>query len=100
MSEIDRIYINDLEQNEVKNSYYPNKIYKNVTLIWAKTVYSISCLFSGCSGNIKIDFSNFDTSKVTNMEKIFDDCSSLKSLNLSHFDTSRVKNMKYMFNLC
>ena len=31
---------------------------------------------------------------------MFRDCSQLKSLNLSNFDTSKVKNMNYMFCNC
>ena len=48
----------------------------------------------------KLDLSNFNTSKVTNMRNMFSDCSSLISLNLSGFDTSQVTDMSNMFINC
>ena len=47
---------------------------------------------------LDIDLSNFDTSKVTNMDGMFYSMSNLTTLNLSNFDTSKVTNMHYMFN--
>ena len=49
----------------------------------------------------KIDFSNFDTSDVTNMVGMFKGCSNLTSLILGEdFDTSKVTNMAGMFSMC
>ena len=48
----------------------------------------------------KIDFTNVDTSKVTDMSYMFYYCRSLTSLDLSNFDTSNVENMNFMFNKC
>ena len=51
--------------------------------------------------NLKsIDFANFNTSGVTNMESMFDFCQSLTSLNVSGFDTSKVTNVHRMFEFC
>ena len=47
-----------------------------------------------------LDLSSFNTSKVTNMERMFSDCSSLTSLDLSGFNTSKVTNMGYMLSNC
>ena len=44
-----------------------------------------------------IDLSNFDTSRVTDMNYMFWNMHSLTSLNLSNFDTSKVTNMSSMF---
>ena len=47
-----------------------------------------------CSGDtLKVEFKNFDTSSVTNMESMFADCYSIKSLNISKFNTTAIKNM-------
>lgn len=46
------------------------------------------------------DFSNIDTSKVANMERMFYYCSLLSSLNLSNVNTSNVTNMASMFQGC
>ena len=47
-----------------------------------------------------INLNNFNTSQVTNMERMFEDCYKLISLDLTNFDTSEVKNMNYMFSFC
>lgn len=46
-----------------------------------------------------LDLSHFDTSNVTNMQRMFYG-SHVKSLNISGFDTSRVTNMSEMFYEC
>ena len=54
-----------------------------------------------CSGDtLKVEFKNFDTSSVTNMEYMFADCYSIKSLDLSNFNTSSVTDMGEMFSDC
>ena len=59
-----------------------------------------SSLFAGLTSVTGIDFTAFDTSKVTNMSYIFANCSSLINLDLSKFNTSNVTNMSHMFNVC
>ena len=70
-----------------------------VELIFNDKINNCDKMFSGCN-NIEINFSNFDTSKVENMEYMFYDCSSLISLNLSNFDTSQVTSMQHIFHDC
>ena len=57
-------------------------------------------MFYNCSSLKELDLSNFNTSKVTNMDSMFFNCSSLNELNLSNFNTSKVTNMSYMFYNC
>lgn len=57
-------------------------------------------MFYTCSNLTSIDFGNFNTSNVTNMQSMFDKCTSLTNLNLSSFNTAKVTNMSYMFNNC
>ena len=45
-----------------------------------KTVKDLSFMFSGCTTLEKIEYSNWDTNNVTNMEALFNNCSSLTSL--------------------
>ena len=59
-----------------------------------------SSLFSGFSNLTEIDFSNFNTSNVTNMDTIFYNSKKLERLDLSNFNTSKVNNMANMFNNC
>ena len=49
---------------------------------------------------ISIDFSNFDSSALINMDSVFYGCSALKNLNLSTFQTSSVTSMNYLFYNC
>ena len=53
-------------------------------------------MFSNTRKLITLDLSNFNTSKVTNMDSMFF-ASGLTSLNLSSFNTSKVTDMSYMF---
>ena len=57
-------------------------------------------MFSYCSSLTSLDFSNFNTSNVTDMRSMFYYCSSLTSLDLSNFNTSNVTDMNRMFQYC
>ena len=64
-------------------------------------VTDMSGMFAWCSNNLtSINLSNFDTSKVIEMNNMFDGCSNLITLDLSNFDTSNVKEMYSMFYYC
>ena len=115
-------------QEENKWKYKFNKDGKyTFEIVFKDIITDLNEFFSQCSNLISLDFSNFDTSKVTNMSSMFNECNSLKeiqgldkfitnnvtdmskmfnacykleSLDLSNFDTSNVKNMLYMFCNC
>ena len=57
-------------------------------------------MFSYCAKLREVDFSGFDTSKITNMKAIFLDCTSLKSIDLSVLDTSSLITMEDFFSGC
>ena len=57
-------------------------------------------MFCNCSSLKKLNISNFNTDKVTNMWSMFFKCSSLNDLDLSHFNTKKVMDMCYMFQEC
>ena len=57
--------------------------------------------FEECSNIISLDFSNFDTSNVTNMSFMFNECHKLKEIKgINKFNTNKVTDMKVMFQLC
>ncbi len=60
--------------------------------------YAVNCdsMFSGCESLVKLDLSNFDTSKVTNMNYMFWDCSSLTTIK-GVLDLSSCKEAGEMF---
>ena len=64
------------------------------------TYVVVWALLGELKGLIKLDFSNFNTHKVTDMSCMFFGCSSLFDLNISNFNTNNVTNMKDMFCLC
>ena len=45
-------------------------------------------MFKGCSDIIEIDFYNFISSNIQNIDNMFDGCTSLKSINFGNFQTS------------
>ncbi len=57
-------------------------------------------LFLNFTNVVSINFSFFDTSRVTNMGSMFNNCNSLSDLNLNGFNTSSVTNMGSMFQKC
>ena len=61
-------------------------------------VTNMDDMFNGCRAQ-SIDLSSFDTSNVTNMKEMFYGCET-QSLDLSSFDISKVKNMGHMFEDC
>ena len=63
-------------------------------------VTNMDSMFNGCSNLEKINFGNINTSLVENMERLFQNCISLTSINLSNFDTSLVTSMNSMFREC
>ena len=61
---------------------------------------TMGSMFSGCSSLTSLDLSSFDTTNVTDMGGMFSGCSSLTSLDLSGFDTTNVTGMGGMFSGC
>lgn len=64
-----------------------------------QNIVDISSIFRLCKIIKNTDFSNWDTSNITNMEMAFKDCQ-FESINVSSWDTSNVLNMKETFNNC
>ena len=60
----------------------------------------MSYMFCECSKLWKLNLSNFNTAKVTDMQHMFHLCSDLVLLDLSSFNTANVVNMYQMFCLC
>ena len=97
-----KVEINGREE-AIQNKYYfydaANNI-NNITLQFNDNLNSAYRMFSGCNNIIEIDFSEFDTTKLENMEYMFDGCLSLYSLDLSKFNISNVENINSLFSGC
>ena len=68
-----------------------------------RNIKTISNLFYGCTSleNLSDDISNFDLSKVTNIEGIFYGCNNLAKIpDISKWNTENINNMSYLFYNC
>ena len=63
-------------------------------------VTSMTGMFSRCFNLINLDLNSFNTANVTSMNGMFYGCSSLTSLNLGSLNTSNVTSMDSMFYNC
>ena len=93
-------YINEHSESEVDHSYYLNKTENIIELIWDALIDNCGYIFYTCSDINEIDFSNFNTSQVTNMDYMLEKCTSLTSINFANFDTSNVNSITHMFLGC
>ena len=64
----------------------------------SSSVTNMSYMFYGCGSLQYIDFSNFNSSSVTNMSYMFYGCGSLQYIDLSNFDTSSVIDISCLEN--
>ena len=97
----DAIIINENKINLTDTSEYHNfEMNKEENII--KVLYSnppdnLGNMFSYNNYIKKIDFSQFDTSKVTDMNNMFSNCNELEYINMTGINTSSVTNMGSMF---
>ena len=63
-------------------------------------ITNMNNMFSENLAAEKIELDNWDTGNVVDMSHMFDDCNSIISLNLASFNTNNVNNMSYMFCNC
>ena len=97
----DEIYINDEYQNYTDFYVYNlTKEINKVTVAWYSQLERCNCMFLNLDNIIKIDFSKFDASKVTQMYNMFYGCSSLTSIDFTNFYTPLVTGINYMFFHC
>ena len=94
----DFVIINDNEErvnNDMK--FWFNEESNKVELIWNSLLTSCKEMFRDINCITSIDFSNFNSSKVTDMTEMFNKCSKLKSVNFKNSNTSNVIKMDCMF---
>ena len=77
---------------------YWNLVEINFNNFDTSNVTNMNTMFFECSKLTSLDLSSFNTSNVKYMESMFYDCSSLKNLNLGGFNTTNVINLSYLFN--
>ena len=81
--------------NEIKDSGIKNYIFEeelnSVVIKFNKSITTCSSMFSGLTNIIEVDLSNFDASKVVNINSMFNNCLNLKRINFGKINTSSVK---------
>jgi surface protein len=90
-------YLNNKKINCFK-CYFNKKGNFFLNILFKRPLTKSNNMFFCCSTLISLNFSNFDTSDITNMKKMFYNCISLQNLNLSNFNTTNVTDMKNLFN--
>ena len=84
---IQKYRFNSIEENEVK-------------IVCNSDFEDAGSLFTSCKNITEFDFSNFNSSKIINLENFFFQCSSLQKLDLSTFKCNNLKNMCGMLGNC
>ena len=74
---------------------------KEVTFEFRQKIKSMYRFFYKCEYLISVDFSDFDTSELTNMNEMFFYCTNLKTITWGpNFSTSKVTDMESLFQYC
>ena len=97
----DRVYIDEVEQERStweSKFININNLHQKIKLEWSNPLSSTKQMFMDLLQIIEVDFSEFDSSLVTDTSYMFRGCDYLKSINFEGFNTSSVKNMQGMFH--
>ena len=94
-------YLNDQKINMIKedikyklNYKFQNEGKYSFEIQFNENITTMEKFFQECSNIISLDFTNFDTSNITNMYRMFHGCKKLKEINgLNKFITRAVTNM-------
>ena len=96
------IEINNIGDKYIINNKNIDKSGKyELRIIFKHKLFSLNSFFKNCYDLEYLDLSNFDTSKVNDMEGMFNHCRKLKEIKgLEKFITNNVINMRAMFQYC
>ena len=95
------IYINEIEQKELKYYFEPTdaKLY-TIRIKFKKEIPDCSYMFYDCDKIISIDLSSFISKNLNNMRYMFNGCTNLRHINFSNIKTKNVINMERIFYNC
>ena len=96
----DEIYINGVNQSEIKSEYNFEQNNNEITLIWHNLLRHSTCMFRDCTSITEIDLSNFDDSELIHMHYMFLDCHSLKKIEMSNIKANKVNDAGFLFGNC
>ena len=98
---IDKEKINIIKENN-KRQYNFNKPGKYMfEIVFNDDITNCKNFFKKCTNIISLDFSNFNTSNIIDMEDMFSECNKLKEIKgINKIITNKVTNMSGLFNEC
>ena len=102
------VYLNNQKINMIKEGnkskidyIFENDGKYNFQIVINANMTNMEGFFEKCSNIIFLDFSNFNTSNVTNMSFMFNGCNKLKEIKgINKFITNKVLKMNCMFQQC
>ena len=100
VSNPDEVLINGVKQDNAFTNYLLPDSIVNVTIRWNSTFTSCTHLFYNFDHLLSVDFTNFDSSRISDMTLMFHGCRNLKSINFKNFNTSLVEKMDDVFYTC
>ena len=71
-----------------------------ITIKWNSPLETCNSMFKDAQKIIKINFTNFDSSHVTDMSDMFHSCYSLTSIIFANINTKSLTDIRYMFYEC
>jgi len=95
-----KILVNGKEIDKVDSQINLTEANSLIELFWNEPITNCHGMFEEMVNISEINFTDFDTSKVTDMSNMFMSCESLEELDLSSFNTSNVIDMSKMFSKC
>ena len=98
------LFINETEIDLSQKSFYNTFDLKGeeniIKIYYSITPDSFNSMFKNKIFLKKVDLTNIDTSKVTDMNSMFANCYGLEYINMTGINTSSVKDMGLMFRSC
>ena len=94
-----KLFVNNKEI-EFNYKYKFNKNENQLKIVCNDDFENAKNLFANCIHIKEFDFSNFNSSKIINLEGCFFQCISLHKLDLSNFNCNNLTNMCGMFGNC
>ena len=90
---IGKTLIGPRDSFEVKNG-------TKVDILFSNELSGMPSIFKDNVDIISVDFSNFNSSKISEISDLFNGCSSLKSVDLTRFKLLQIKSLQNVFKNC
>ena len=97
------IYIDNIKQEfttDIDKRKFPEEKEYHIKLKFNVLFTNCANMFMDCTSITSIDLSNFDMSKVKNIEGMFFNCKNLISIKFPNSNTTNLTNMKFPFYGC